>query len=165
MKTFKKLPFEKKILLRIYGLWLLFFSMLVYMVVVGELELGDSRMMTPLAETVSRVIFFGGMIYVLHKIHYYKKLLQNPWKMKEKLIHEKDEWNRYLHDKSGGFAWDCLFFIQLFLTLTASLMDMKAFYFSIITLFAMIILKSALYLYYFNDCTTDYNTNSSDYEV
>lgn len=148
MKHFKQLTFPQKIKMRITFLWLLLILMLVYMVVVGELSLSDSRMMTPLAEIVSRVIFFGGMIWVLLKIRANKKLLVNPWQLKEKLVQEQDERNRFLHDKSGGCMWDILFFLQLFLTLTASLMDMTAFAFTMIPLAAMVILKLAAYRFY-----------------
>lgn len=147
MKIFKNLSFSDRIHWRIRGLWFLFVLMLVYMVVVGEMRLGDSRMMTPLAERVSRIIFFGGMGYVLWKIRGYRRLLTNPWNLKEKMIQEKDERNRYLHDKSGGMVWDVLFFAQLFLTLTASLMDMTAFSFTMCTLVLMIVLKLGAYWY------------------
>lgn len=147
MKAFGRRSYADKIRRRIRGLWFLFAAMLVYMVVVGELELGDSRMMTPLAETVSRIIFFGGMIWVLVKIRNYHKLLGNLWALKEKMLLEQDERNRFLHEKSGGIVWDILFFVQLFLTLTASLMDMTAFAFAMCMLAVMIVLKLSAYLY------------------
>lgn len=147
MKRFEALPFSEKIRWRIRLLWCLLAAMLVYMVVVGELKIGDSRMMTPLAELVSRLIFFGGMIFVLCKIRGYKKLLENRRHMREKMVEEKDERNRFLHEKSGGIVWDILFFVQLFLTLTASLMDMTAFAFTLCTLGVMVLLKISLYLY------------------
>ena len=147
MKTFDNIPFSEKIQWRIRGLRFLLIAMLIYMVVVGELSLGDSRMMTPLAEIFSRIIFFGGMILVVWKIRRYKKLLIHKWNLKEKMIQEKDERNRYLYEKSGGIVWDVLFFVQLFLTLTASLMDMTAFSFTLCTLVVMILLKISIYLY------------------
>lgn len=147
MKTFDNISFSDKIRWRIRGLWCLFIAMLIYMVVIGELKLGDSRMMTRLAELVSRIIFFGGMILVLRRIRYYNRLLINKWNLKEKMLQEKDERNRFLHEKSGGIAWDILFFIQLFLTLTASLMDMTAFSYMMISLTVMILLKLILYMY------------------
>lgn len=148
MKQFERSSFTQKIRMQITLLWLLLILMLIYMVVVGELNLGDSRLMTPLAEITSRILFFGGMIWVLLKIRANKKLLTNPWQLKEKRVQEQDERNRFLHAKSGGLVWDILFFIQLFLTLTASLMDMTAFTFTMITLAAMVILKLAAYWFY-----------------
>ena len=147
MRMFNNISFSEKIRWRIRGLRLLLLVMVIYMIVVGELSLGDSRMMTPLAENVSRIIFFGGMILAVWKIRRYKKLLINKWNLKEKMIQEKDERNRYLYEKSGGIVWDVLFFVQLFLTLTASLMDMTAFSFTLCTLAAMALLKTTIYLY------------------
>lgn len=147
MKTFDNMSFSNKIKWRIRGLWCLFAAMLIYMVVVGELGLGDSRIMNRLAEVVSRVIFFGGMVLVLLRIRYYSRLLINKWDLKEKMVQEKDERNRFLHEKSGGPVWDVLFFVQLFLTLTASLMDMTAFLYTMISLAAMILLKLFMYIY------------------
>ena len=63
MKTYKQLTYSDKIRWRIRALWILLFFMLIYMVVIGEMNLGDSRIMTTLANDVSRIIFFGGMIY------------------------------------------------------------------------------------------------------
>lgn len=147
MRMFDNISFSEKIQWRIRGLRFLLLVMLIYMIVVGELSLGDSRMMTPLAEAVSRIIFFGGMILVVWKIRRYKKLLINQWNLKEKMIQEMDERNRYLYEKSGGIVWDILFFVQLFLTLTASLMNMSAFSYTLCTLGVMILLKSSVYLY------------------
>lgn len=154
MKTFNNIPYADRIQWRIRGLWCLLAAMLVYMVVVGELHLGDSRIMSPLAETVSRIIFFGGMIYATMKIHRYRKLLASRRELKKQMIEETDERNRFLHEKSGGFVWDALFFVQLFLTLTASLADMTAFAFTMCTLGAMIAMKIAAYLYA-SRCTSD----------
>lgn len=148
MRMFDNISFSEKIQWRIRGLRFLLLGMLIYMIVVGELSLGDSRMMTPLAENVSRIIFFGGMILVVWKIRKYKKLLIHKRNLKEKMIQEKDERNRYLYEKSGGIVWDVLFFVQLFLTLTASLMDMTALSFTLCTLVAMILLKTSMYLYF-----------------
>ncbi len=62
MKPYKQLSFSEKIKWRNRALGCLLVLMLIYMVVVGEMDLGDSRMMTPLAQRVSRIIVFGGMI-------------------------------------------------------------------------------------------------------
>ena len=128
MKICSARSFSDIVRRRIRGLYLLLFLMLVYMVVVGELSLGDSRMMTDLAETISRIIFFGGMIWVIHKIVRNKRLLKDARSLKDELIRERDERNQYLHDKSGGIVWDILFICLLFATLTASLTNMPAFY-------------------------------------
>lgn len=141
MKICSAKSFSDIIRWRIRGLYLLLFLMLIYMVIIGELNLGDSRMMTDLAETISRVIFFGGMLWVIHKIVHNKRLLRDARSLKEELIRERDERNQYLHDKSGGLVWDILFICLLFATLTASLTNMPAFYTAFSLLCIAILLK------------------------
>ena len=148
MKDCKKRTFADKIIWRIRGLWCLFAGMIVYMIVIGELGLGDSRIMTSLAETVSRIIFFGGMGWVFWKIRKNNKLLENPWKLKEQAMLEQDERNRWLYDKSGGIVWDVMFVCLLFATLTTSLMNMSAFYVSLALLCIAVVLKVLTFWYY-----------------
>ena len=68
MKTCKHLTYTREIQWRIRALWLLLTGMLVYMVLIAELGGGDSRMMTPLADKFSRIVFFGGLGYVIGRI-------------------------------------------------------------------------------------------------
>ena len=148
MKTYKSLSFSDKIRWRNRGLWTLLIFMLIYMVVIGELGWGDSRVMTSLADDVSRTIFFGGMIWVICKIIRNRKLLNNRQLLKEKLKDETDERNQYLHDKSGGIVWDILFVCLLFVTLTTSLLNMPAFYTALSLLCAAVVLKLGTYFLY-----------------
>lgn len=148
MKTYKQLSFSKKIKWRNRALGCLLVLMLIYMVVVGEMDLGDSRMMTPLAQRVSRIIFFGGMIWVGWKMYQNRKLLADCVRLREQMMQEQDERNRYLHDKSGGVVWDVLFACMLFVTLTASLVDMPAFYTALTLLALAVLLKITAYSFY-----------------
>jgi len=150
MKKYKQLSFSDKVRWRIRALWLLLMLMLAYMVVIGELHLGDSRIMSSLANDVSRIIFFGGIIWVVYKIVRNKKLLKSPWQLKQQMNEEFDERNRFLHDKSGGIVWDVLFVCMLFITLTTSLTNMPAFYTAYAILCIAIILKAAAYFFYKN---------------
>jgi len=148
MKNFKQCSFSERVQWRIRGLWGLLILMLVYMVVIGELGFGDSRVMTQFAKTFSSITFFGGMVWVGRKIWKNKQLLRNPWKLKEKAIEEKDERNRYLHDKSGGIVWDILFVCLLFVSVTAALINMAAFYTAFALLCVAVVLKTVAYFYY-----------------
>jgi len=148
MKICKSLSYSEKIRWRNRLLYLLLLVMLVYMIVIGELHLGDSRIMSGMAETVSRIIFFGGMIWVVRKIICNKRLLKEPVLLREQMTVERDERNQYLHDKSGGLVWDILFVCLLFVTLTASLTNMAAFYTSFVLLCMAILLKLTAYLIY-----------------
>ena len=89
MRTYKKLSFSDKIKWRIRVLWMILFLMFAYIVVIGEMKLGDSRVMTTLAEDVSRIIFFGGMIWVIYKIVQNKKLLNNQCLLKQILFYRQ----------------------------------------------------------------------------
>lgn len=148
MKTYNQLSFSEKIKWRNRALGVLLVLMLLYMVLVGELGLGDSRMMSTLADDVSRLIFFGGMIWIVYKIILNRKLLKNRQMLKDKLKNEQDERRHYLHDKSGGMVWDILFVCLLFITLTTSLINMPAFYTALVILLLSIVLKVATYLMY-----------------
>lgn len=148
MRSCKDMDYETKIKWRIRILYLLLIAMLAYMVAIVELGGGDSRIMTDLASQFSRIVFFGGMIYVITRIAHNKKLLGNRLLRKEQMLEETDERNRYLHDKSGGIVLDILLACLLFITLTASLFDMTAFYVSFTILIIALLLKAGAYLCY-----------------
>jgi len=148
MKNSNNHSFSHKIKLRIRILWVIVALMLAYMVIISELGGGDSRIMTPLAESVSRIIFFGGLIFVCYRIYFNKKLLENRLLLKEKFLDEQDERNQYLHDKSGGIVVDILMILLLFCTVTTALFNMVAFYVSLSVLTATVLLKWVSYIYY-----------------
>ena len=148
MKTFNSLTYKQKIKWRIRILRLVGIFMLIYMVAVSELGGGDSRIMTPLADVVSDILFFGGLFCVLTRIGKNKRLLQDQHLLKQKMLKEKDERNRYLHDKSGGIVMDIVLLVAMFITCTAALFDMAAFYAAFAILTSAIILKTAVWFYY-----------------
>ena len=145
MKPWIDRPFSQVIRLRIRVLWAMIALMLVYMVAVVELGGGDSRRMTDLAQLVYRVIFFGGLIYILARLARYKKMLRDRLRMQEQRLWEQDERNRYLHDKSGGVVMDALLIGLLFLTCTCALFDTGAFYAALAALALAGALKLAAY--------------------
>jgi len=145
MKTFKSLPFSEKIRWRIRGAWCAIILMIAYMVFIVEMGGGDSRIMTDLAQLISRILFFGGLIYAGVSIYRNKKLLENKLLLKEKLLEEQDERNRHLHDKSGGLALDLALLCTLIATWTASLFNMPAFYTAFSLLCCTLVIKAMLY--------------------
>lgn len=147
MKNFNQLCYTDKIRWRIRALWALVAVMLIYMVIVGETG-GDSRMMTELAQFTSRVIFFGGFIYIVCRIIYNKRLLRDRLRLKEQMQLELDERKQSLHEKSGGIVLDILLVLLLFTTLTASLFNMAAFHLSITILLATAFFKCLAYFIY-----------------
>lgn len=147
MRKYKQLNYTKKIHLRIKMSYVLLVLMLIYMVIMGELG-GDSRIMTNLANFISDCIFFGGIIYIIARIVHNKKLLKNRILLKEQLQTEQDERNQYIHDKSGGLAVDLLLIMELFVTMTTALLNMPAFYTSLVILLVTLFLKAGLYFFY-----------------
>ena len=147
MRKYKQLNYTKKIHLRIKMAYVLLVLMLIYMVIMGELG-GDSRIMTNLANFISDCIFFGGIIYIIARIAHNKKLLKNRILLKEQLQTEQDERNQYIHDKSGGLAVDLLLIMELFVTMTTALLNMPAFYTSLVILLVTLFLKAGLYFFY-----------------
>lgn len=148
MVKFRRPSYVQKIRWRLRASWLVLVCMLVYMVAIAELGGGDSRIMTDLADFISRFVFFGGMIYVITRIVHNRKLLRDRLRMKEQMRREQDERNQYLHDKSGGAVLDILLMILLFATVTAALFNMPAFYTAFSLLVAAIVLKTGAYLLY-----------------
>ena len=73
MRSCKDMDYETKIKWRIRILYLLLIAMLAYMVAIVELGGGDSRIMTDLASQFSRIVLFGGMIYVVSRIVHNKR--------------------------------------------------------------------------------------------
>ncbi len=147
MRKYKQLNYTQKIHLRIKISYVLLVLMLIYMVIMGELG-GDSRIMTNLANFISDCIFFGGIIYIIARIVHNKKLLKNRILLKEQLQNKQDERNQYIHDKSGGLAVDLLLIMELFVTMTTALLNMPAFYTSLVILLVTICTKICLYFFY-----------------
>lgn len=148
MKKFNTFTYAEKIQWRIRILKSVIVLMLVYIVIVGELGGGDSRMMTDFAKNISNLIYFGGLIYIGRRISANKKLLKNRFLMREQMQEEQDERNQYLHDKSGGIVWDIMLVLLLFTTETTALFNMAAFYTSTAILAAAILLKVIFYRLY-----------------
>lgn len=142
MNGLKNKPLTQRIRWRIRGLWALVILMLVYMVAIGEAGLGDSRVMTDLAQRVSRQIYFGGLVWLLWRIACNKKLLADRARLKAAELQRRDERRRYLRDKSGGWVVDALLALLLFATCTTALWNMPAFYVSLGLLLAAAALKA-----------------------
>lgn len=148
MKKCNGLTYAQKIQWRIRILRLLLLLMFIYMIVVGKTGGGDTRIMTDLAVRVSKMGFFGSIIWVVLRIRYNKKLLESRVRMKEQMLNEQDERNQYLHDKSGGFVMDALLVLLLCVTITTAMYNMAAFYTAYAIGVAAAALKVAAYLFY-----------------
>ena len=148
MKNYKNKSFKEKVKLRILMLRATIILMFIYIIILAEMGFGDSRIITGLAQDVSNIIFLGGMIYILRKISYNKKLLQDKLLRLDEEIKEADERKKFLHDKSGGVVVDILLLTLLIITFTTALINMTAFNVSFAILMITIILKATSYYVY-----------------
>lgn len=118
------------------------------MIVIGQLGWGDTRQITDLAETVSTIIIFGGIIYILFRIRYNKKLLNHRHLLTSQSVKEADEREQFFYDKSGCYVVNILLVCLLFIPGTAALLNMAVFHTSLLLLVITLILKIGSYTIY-----------------
>ena len=148
MRRMRDLPHRDRVRWKVRLLWLLIAALLVYMVVVGETGGGDSRVMTPLADTFSRVTFFGGLVAAIWRLVYNKRLLRDKLLMRQDAARRRDERQQYLHDKSGGLVVDVLLVCEMFIAMTASMYNMTAFHMASVILLLTAALKALTWCVY-----------------
>ena len=142
------LTYPQQIKWRIRLLWAALAAMLILMVVIGEMGLRDSRVVTGYAYTCSNQMFWGGMIYIVARIIINKRRLQDRQKLKAQQLRERDERNQYLHRMSGGCAMDAMLLITYVASVIAGCFSNAAFYTAASLLLCAVLLKSAAYLAY-----------------
>ena len=147
MRRIHEMSHRDKVRWKVRLLWGLIVAMLAYMVVIGETG-GDSRVMTPWAQQFSNMVFFGGLIVVIWRLVYNKRLLKDQLLMRQDAAKKRDEREQYLHDKSGGVAIDILLVCLLFLSMTAAFYNMPAFYMSFATLILTAAIKALTWYIY-----------------
>ncbi len=140
-----KMRFADQIKWRIRILWCMIIALLAYMVIVSETGGGDSRIQTWLAETLSSVMFFGGLIWTGWRIHYNKKLLEDRLRLKAQALKERDEYRRMLHLRSGGPVMDAMLLILYIATMTAAMYNMDMFHMAYGLFVAALLLKFGMY--------------------
>ena len=80
-----KINYTKTIQWRIRFLWLALLAMLVFMVVIGELGLHSSRVVTGFAYEGSSFLYWCGLFYIIGRIIINKKLLKDYCKFLQQL--------------------------------------------------------------------------------
>ena len=136
-----KKPYTKIIQGRIRLLWLALVAMLVFMVVIGELGLRNSQVITGFAYDCGNFLYWCGLFYIIGRIIINKKLLKDRLRLKEQQLRERDEWRQYLHRMSGGWVMDTMLALAYIAAVTASCCDNKAFYTAFALLTAAALLK------------------------
>ena len=140
------MPYAKVIQWRIRLLWLALTAMLVFMVVIGELGLRSSRVMSDFTARTSNVFYWWGMIYIIVRIVMNKKLLKDRLRLKEQQLRERDEWRQHLHRMSGGYVMDVFLVIGWIASIAASCYSNEAFYTAYGLLFIAALLKGGAWL-------------------
>lgn len=148
MRTGSDVNQMKQVKKRIALYWISLFLMFLYIFVVGEMGLGDSRKMSELADVVSKVIIFGGIIFIIAQIVHNKKLLKDAGRMQMEFQMRQSEREKLLYEKTGGIVFEILFYLLLFVTCTAALANEAAFRVSFLILAISIVLKVAVYAAY-----------------
>ncbi len=141
-----RMKFADQVRWRIRILWLMVIAMLCYMVIVGETGGGDTRMLTDLAERLSDMMFFGGLIWIGWRIIHNRKLLADRQLLKAQALVERDEYTRMLHLRSGGPVMDAMLLLLYVVTMTAALYNMDMFHVSLGLFAAAAALKAGAYL-------------------
>ena len=148
MRTGSDVNQTKQVKKRIALYWISLFLMFLYIFVVGEMGLGDSRKMSELADVVSRIIIFGGIIFIIAQIVHNKKLLKDAGRMQMEFQTKQSEREKLLYEKSGGIVFEILFYLLLFVTCTAALANEAAFRVSFLILAVSVVIKVTVYAAY-----------------
>ncbi len=148
MKTTEKRRYTERIRWRIRWLWCAIAAMMVYMVAVGELGGGDPRVLPEMARTVSDLMFFGGLAFLIWRLVRNRRLLRDRELRKEQFCQEQDERNRFLHNQSGGIVLDFLLAALFIATMTAGMFSTDGFYMAAFLLILAVVLKGAAYGYF-----------------
>ena len=141
--------FEKRLRTRIWACRLIIVLMLAVMVIIGEADgLLDSRTMSRTAQDVSRLIFFGTLIWLIVRIARAKRLLNRKLDRRERQILEEDERRVAIRQQSGALAMDVLLVLLLAAVFVLAFVDMTAFHTAYAILLTAAALRGAAAIYY-----------------
>lgn len=143
-----KKSYTKIIQRRIRLLWVALAGMLVFMVVIGELGLRSSKVITGFAYDCGNFLYWFGLFYIIGRIIINKKLLKDRLRLKEQQLRERDEWRQYLHRMSGGWVMDAMLVLGYIAAVAASCYSNETFYVAFGLLVAAALLKLAAEISY-----------------
>lgn len=136
-----KKPYTRIIQRRIRFLWLALIAMLIFMVVIGELGLRSSKVITGFAYTCGNFLYWCGLLYIIGRIIINHKLLKDRLRLKEQQLRERDEYRQHLHRVSGGWVMDAMLALCYIAAVAASCWSNETFYVAFGLLFAAALLK------------------------
>lgn len=136
-----KKPYTRIIQRRIRFLWLALIAMLIFMVVIGELGLRSSKVITGFAYNCGNFLYWCGLFYIIGRIIINHKLLKDRLRLKEQQLRERDEYRQHLHRVSGGWVMDAMLALCYIAAVAASCWSNETFYVAFGLLFAAALLK------------------------
>lgn len=119
-----------------------------YIFVIGKMGLCNNRKMSDTAGMAIMAIIFGGVLFVVIKLVYNRRLLKNTFKISLEFRKELCKRDKLLYEKSGGVVFEILLYFLLFVTGTAALINEAAFRVSFLVLIVSIVLKVVTYMIY-----------------
>ena len=142
------MTYTKRIQWRIRLLGLALIGMLIFMVVIGELGLHSSRVVTGFAYTGGDLLYWTGFFYIIGRIIINCKLLKDRQRLKEQQLRERDERNQHLHRMSGGWVMDATLVLCYIAAVAASCWSNETFYVAFGLLVGAALLKLAAEIAY-----------------
>ena len=136
---------------KIVILWVGLILMLIAMVLVGEGSgtiLLSGREQTSLAKDVTRMVYFGGLVFVIVRLCHYRNLRKNRLRMEEETLQYYDERRQLIHEKSGGLLVDILLIALMAAVFLLGFVNMAAFETALGVLLVTAGLKIGFYQYY-----------------
>ena len=139
---------DRKIKKRIAIYSALLVLIFAYIFVIGKMGLCNNRKMSETAGMAIMAIIFGGVLFVVIKLVYNRRLLKNTFKISLEFRKELRKRDKLLYEKSGGVVFEILLYFLLFVTGTAALINEAAFRVSFLVLTVSIVLKVVTYMIY-----------------
>ena len=105
-----KMSYRTRIQLRIFLLYVLVAVLIIVPAVwILITKKGpDVRLVPDWFFSLAHCIYYGGIIYLLIRIHIFRKGLKDVWTLQKQYTNEYDERRRALHEKSGGWPIDIM---------------------------------------------------------
>lgn len=140
--------YEKSVKWRIRLLALAMIAIIALVIYISINGGGDSSVIPNNVLSFGSLSILIALIYLSARICYYKRILKDKYVLQLTMNKEKDEYGRFLHEKSGGDVWTAVFAFSVLVTVISSEYDKNAFFSSFVILCFEILIKLAVYLYY-----------------
>lgn len=120
--------------------------LLLYATTVGQMGNGSGGIRC--GKWFCRAALICGMLLILHKLLYQKKLLKDVLLNGQEVPGEREIRRQRLYDKSGGLQADLFAYMLLIFTCTAAVTDQGAFNMAAVTLTLNVLIRLCIYICY-----------------